>query len=73
MEPNTIHRNTTGPNTAPIKAPKIGPVPAIFKSCTRKAFQGFMGTQSTPSWMAMAGVFLPSGAKIFSATLLQIR
>jgi len=69
MEPNTIHRKTTGPKQAPIRAPKIGPVPAMFSSCTRKAFQGFMGTQSTPSLMAMAGVCRPSGPNVFSTTL----
>lgn len=57
-----------GPNTAPISAPKMGPVPAMFRSCTRKAFQVFMGTQSTPSFTARAGVCRSSGEKTFSAT-----
>ena len=68
MEPSTIHRNTTGPNTAPIRAPKMGPVPAMFSSWIKKAFQGFIGTQSTPSLTATAGVGRSSGPKIFSAT-----
>ena len=70
MEPKAIQRKTTGPNTAPIRAPNMGPVPAMFSSCPRKAFHVFIGTQSTPSLTATAGVCLSSGAKIFSVTLL---
>ena len=32
IHPNTIHKNADGPYNAPIIAPKIGPVPAIFKN-----------------------------------------
>lgn len=56
-----IHRNTTGPKQAPISAPKIGPVPAIFKSCTRNTFHAGIGMKSTPSFFAYAGVSLSSG------------
>ena len=66
MEPNTIQRKTTGPKQAPMRAPKIGPVPAILSSCMRSAFQVFIGTQSTPSLISTAGVFLSSGPNTFS-------
>ncbi len=68
MDPNTIQRNTTGPNTAPMRAPKMGPVPAMFKSWIKNARPVFRGTQSTPSCMATAGVSRSSGANTVSAT-----
>jgi hypothetical protein len=65
IEPDTIHKNITDPNAALIKVPNIGPVPAIFKSCTKNAFHHFIGTQSTPSLITIAGVCLSLCAKIF--------
>ena len=33
-----IQRNTIGPHNAPCIAPKIGPNPAMLRSCTRNSF-----------------------------------
>ena len=52
-----------------MSAPKIGPVPAMLRSWIKNDFHFFMGTQSTPSFMAIAGVCLSSGAKTFSVSL----
>ena len=73
MLPNTIHKNTTGPNTAPISAPKIGPVPAMFSNWIRNTFQVGISTKSTPSASATAGVGRSSGPKMCSTSLLYTR
>ncbi len=36
--PKVIHRKTMGPHRAPWSAPKMGPRPAMFSSCTRNSF-----------------------------------
>jgi hypothetical protein len=56
MEPKTIHSSAVGPYRAPRMGPKIGPRPAILSSCTRYTVGVDMGTKSTPSFLAIAGV-----------------
>ena len=57
LKVKTIHINTIGPKSAPLIAPKIGPVPAIFKSSIKNAFHFGRGVISTPSGFLIAGVF----------------
>ena len=43
MQPKTIQRNAEGPNFAPMIAPKMGPVPAMFRNCIMYTFHAGMG------------------------------
>lgn len=36
--PNTIQSRAAGPNIIPMMAPKIGPIPAMFRNWMRKTF-----------------------------------
>ncbi len=56
MQPITIQTRAAGPYNAPRIGPKIGPTPAIFNSCIKATFHVGIGTKSTPSSMATAGV-----------------
>ena len=38
MQPKTIHRYAAGPNFAPMIAPKMGPVPAMFRNWIMNTF-----------------------------------
>ncbi|OQA02581.1 MAG: hypothetical protein BWY69_01001 [Planctomycetes bacterium ADurb.Bin401] len=70
IHPKTIHRNTTGPHNAPASAPKIGPRPAMFSSWIKNIFGQLIGTKSTPSEFAIAGVGLSGKMpNTFSANL----
>ena len=56
MHPRTIQRYEAGPNFAPMMAPKIGPVPAMFRNWIMNTFQVGIGMKSTPSALLTAGV-----------------
>ena len=70
MVPKMIQRNTMGPHLAPMRAPKIGPVPAMLRNWMRRFFVLFWGTKSIPSVLETAGVSSLNGKNICSGSLL---